>query len=397
MAKPCEKANYLQRNAVELLPEGELEKKLRLSDEEGRGLRVKLGIDPTAPDIHLGHTVVLQKLREFQDLGHRVVLIIGDYTARVGEPSGRSEARRALDGEEIVKNSQTCKKQAFKVLDIEKTEVRLNSEWLDMKMDELFKLARSVTIAQVIERDDFETRFKEGKPISLLEMLYPLLQGYDSVAVEADVELGGTDQKFNLLMGRQLQQTYGQPQQAIMTMPILPGTDGHLRMSKSTGNYIGVTESPEEMFGKVMSIPDEIMPIYFELLVGDDDPDISNPNEAKRSLGRMLVARFSGDDEAKRAEEHFDRLHKEKRAPEQVEEEGIPSDLIADGKVHLPALMANSFDISRCDARRMIAQGGVRIDGQPLSEDELDVDMERLDGAVLKAGKRRFVRYRSTA
>src|SRR6266480_4339831 len=259
--RPSEDVAYLLRNVVDALPAGELERKL----DERRPLRVKLGIDPTAPDIHLGHTVVLRKLREFQDRGHLVVLIIGDYTARVGDPSGRSSARPVLDAAEIDRNAETFQRQAFTVLDPDRTEVRRNGEWLDMPMEELFRLARTSTVAQLLERDDFAKRFSERSPISILELLYPLLQGYDSVMVRADVELGGTDQLFNLLLARDIQERYDVPPQVAITMPILPGTDGVKRMSKSEGNYIGVTEPPAEIFGKAMSVPDDVMPLYYEL------------------------------------------------------------------------------------------------------------------------------------
>src|SRR3954452_4169828 len=255
---------FLLRNVVDALPEGELERRLK----EDRELRVKFGIDPTAPDIHLGHVVVLRKLREFQDAGHLVVLIIGDYTARVGDPSGRSATRPELPPDEIDRHAETFQQQAFKVLDRDRTEVRRNGEWLDMRMEDLFRLARTSTVAQLLERDDFQKRYSEGRPISVLELLYPLLQGYDSVAVNADVELGGTDQKFNLLLARDIQRQYGLDRaQVALTMPILPGIDGEERMSKSAGNYVGITEPPEEIFGKLMRVPDRVMPLYYDLLL----------------------------------------------------------------------------------------------------------------------------------
>src|SRR2546421_1412085 len=277
---PAEMAAWLARNAVDCLPEGELERKLAA----GRPLRVKLGIDPTAPDIHLGFTVVLQKLREFQDLGHTVVLIIGDYTARVGDPSGRSTTRPVLDAEQIDANAQTFTEQAQTVLSPQALEVRFNSEWLDMRMEELFTLARTATVAQLLERQDFSDRFAAGEPISVLELLYPLLQGYDSVAVRADVELGGTDQKFNLLLGRDVQRAYGQPEQVIMTMPLLTGTDGERKMSKSYGNYIGVTDPPDQMYGRTLSIPDESLRSWYELLLGSEPPADLPDRDAKRGL-----------------------------------------------------------------------------------------------------------------
>lgn len=392
-------AKYVKRNAVESLPEGGLEKKLELAEREDRPLRVKLGIDPTAPDIHLGHTVVLQKLREFQDAGHLVVLIIGDFTARVGDPSGQSAARPVLDTQEIESNAKTFQEQAFKVLDEDRTEVRHNSEWLDMSMEKLFRLTRTVTVAQVLERDDFDKRYKEGKPISLLETLYPVLQGYDSVAIDADIELGGTDQKFNLLMGRQLQQTFDTEAQTILTMPILPGTDGQMRMSKSAGNYIGVTEPSEEMFGKVMSIPDETMHVYYELLLGDSEPDLSDPNAAKRALGRELVARFHSHGDAEKAEAHFDRLHKERRAPSEIEPSTCTMSSLGltpgdQGPIPIPTLTVATFggEYTTSEVRRLIKQGGVRIDGEQLDQDEIEVARDDVDGKILQIGKRKYRR-----
>ena len=381
-------AGFLTRNAVDALPEGALAAQL----EKGQPLRVKLGIDPTAPDIHLGHTVVLRKLREFQDAGHTVVLIIGDYTARVGDPSGRSSTRPVLSGEEIDANAETFQQQAFAVLEPGRTEVRRNSEWLDMPMEELFRLARTSTVAQLLERDDFAKRYAANEPISILELLYPLLQGYDSVAVRSDVELGGTDQKFNLLLGRAIQQAYGVPQQSILTLPILPGTDGVQRMSKSLGNYVGVTEPPEEIFGKLMRVPDSAMADYYDLLL-DEPLDESLPAvQSKRRMARELTARFHGPDAGEAAEAHFDRLHVEGGVPDEIPGHDLP----AADPVHLPALLKDAFSLSTSEARRLLAQGGVKLDGEPLPGDELDVAAERLDGAVLQVGKRRFVRLRKT-
>src|SRR3954464_15069747 len=355
---PGEAARFLLRNAVDALPAGALEEQL----ERGRPLRVKLGIDPTAPDIHLGHTVVLRKLREFQDLGHTVVLIIGDYTGRVGDPSGRSQVRPQLEPGEIDRNAETFQQQAFAVLDRERTEVRRNSEWLDMSMEDLFRLARVATVAQLLERDDFAKRYAAGDPISVLELLYPLLQGYDSVAIQADIELGGTDQKFNLLLARDVQQAYGVEPQSILTMPILPGTDGTQRMSKSLGNYVAVTDPPEEVFGKLMRVPDEAMPLYYELLL-EEDFDPSRPAvESKREMARGLAARFHGEEAAEAAEAHFDRLHVEREAPDEVGELAFSSG----DSVHLPAVLSDAFGISRSEGRRLIGQGGVKVDGEPL-------------------------------
>lgn len=393
MTAPEQLAAHLERNAVDALPAGALEAKLKAAAEAGRPLRVKLGIDPTAPDIHLGHTVVLTKLREFQDAGHTVVLILGDYTARVGDPSGRSKTRPELSPEEIDANAATFQEQAFKVLDKDRVEVRKNSEWLDMSMMDLFRLMRLPTVAQLLEREDFSNRYSEGTPIALLELLYPLLQAYDSVAVEADVELGGTDQKFNLLLGRDIQTAHQMAPQAVVTMPILPGTDGVRRMGKSLGNHIGVTEPPEEIFGKVMSIPDEVMPQYYDLLLtSEPDPDLP-PVQQKRALARAIVERFHSADAATAAETHFDRLFKAHDIPEDIEDFSVAP---YGESVHLPAVVADAFGISRSEARRMIGQGGTSLDGEAVGEDKLDHAPAELDGKVLKVGKRRFKRLSAT-
>ena len=387
-------AAFLERNAVDSLPAGALAEQLGRAAREGRPLRAKLGIDPTAPDIHLGHVVVLQKLREFQDAGHTVVLILGDFTARIGDPSGQSVLRPMLEPEEIDRNAQTFQDQAFRVLDPERTEVRRNSEWLDMPMADLLRLLRQVTVARVMERDDFTQRVDQGRPISLLELLYPVTQGYDSVAVRSDVELGGTDQKFNLLLGRDVQQAYGQPPQAVLTMPILPGLDGERRMSKSLGNYVGVTEPPDEMFGKLMSLPDAAMETYYELLLLEPLDRSLPPVQAKRALARRIVERFWSAAAAEEAERHFDRIHREHRPPEALEEHTVAADHTSDGSAHVPAVIADAFGISRSEARRQLGQGGVRLDGEPLGADELDVELERLNGAVLQVGRRQFRRLR---
>jgi tyrosyl-tRNA synthetase len=386
-------AAALARGAEECLPAGALEARLAEAHREGRPLRVKLGIDPTAPDIHLGHVVVLDRLRAFQDAGHLVVLIVGDYTARVGDPSGRSKERPVLPGEEIDANAQTFQEQAYKILDPspERVEVRRNGEWLDMRAEELFRLARTATAAQILERDDFAKRWSAGEPISVLELLYPLLQGYDSVAVRSDVELGGTDQKFNLLMGRDVQRAYGQPEQVAMTLPILPGTDGVQRMSKTLGNYIGITEPPEEIYGKTLSLPDSALGAWYELLLGRPLPTDLSPRDAKRALARALVSRFHDEAAAARAEEQFDRVHVTREAPEEIEEASFEA---SDGAVHVPAVLEAVFGLSRSEGRRLLAQGGVRLDGEALSGSDQDLPAERLDGAVLQVGKRRFRRLR---
>jgi tyrosyl-tRNA synthetase len=383
-------AAYLARDAVDCLPAGGLERKLAL----GRPLRVKLGLDPTAPDVHLGHTVVLRKLREFQDRGHTVVLIIGDYTARVGDPSGRSSTRPQLSGEQIDANARTYVEQAGKVLDPERIELRHNSEWLDMSMEELFALTRTTTIAQLLERDDFSKRYAAREPISILELLYPLMQAYDSVAVRADVELGGTDQKFNLLLGRDVQRAYGIDEQVALTMPILAGLDGERKMSKSLGNHVGVSEAPEEIYGKTLSLPDGAMDGWFGLLLGETAPADLSPRDAKHALARRLVERLHSPAAADAAAAHFDRVFVQHALPDEIEEASFD----ASGElVHLPALIADSFGRSRADARRLLGQGAVRLDGEALSGDDLDVAPERLDGAVLQVGKRGFRRLRRAA
>jgi len=382
----------LTRNAVDVLPAGRLAEQL----EEGRPLRVKLGIDPTTADIHLGHTVVLEKLAEFQRAGHKVVLIIGDFTAQVGDPSGRSATRPVPSAEEIEANAATYQDQAFKILDRERTEVRRNSEWLRMEPEALLGLLAQTTVARLLERDDFQKRMASAQPIAALELLYPLLQGYDSVAVEADLELGGTDQKFNLLFGRDVQGAYGQKPQSIMTLPILVGTDGERKMSKSLGNYVGVTDAPEEMFGRLMSIPDEAMPEYYRLLLGSEQA-AGPPNEAKRQLGRRLVDRFHGEGAGAAAEEHFNRIHVQHAVPDEIPEVDL-GDYRADGNglVHLPRLIAGAFDLSSSEGRRLLAQGAVKLDGEPLAAEPLDLESGSLDGHVLQVGKRRFCRLRST-
>jgi tyrosyl-tRNA synthetase len=393
MADPASDAAFLARNAVECLPAGALEAKLAEAARARRPLRVKLGLDPTAPDIHLGHTVVLQKLREFQDLGHRVVLIVGDYTARVGDPSGRSSTRPVLSGEEIDANARTYREQAARVLleDPERLEVRANGEWLDMPAEQLFALARVATVAQILEREDFGRRFAAREPISVLELLYPLLQGYDSVAVRADVELGGTDQTFNLLLGRDVQRAYGQPEQVVLTMPLLVGVDGTEKMSKSLGNDIGVTDPPEEIYGRTLSLPDAALASWYALLLGAEPPAGMAPRDAKRALARALVGRFAGEEAAAAAEEHFDRVFVRHEVPADVPDVAVA---LADGEVHLPALLAQAFGVSRSDARRQLAAGGVRIDGAPLDATAVDVPADRVDGRVLQLGKRRFARVR---
>jgi tyrosyl-tRNA synthetase len=380
-------AAELASNSVEALPKGGLALQL----DRGEPLRIKLGIDPTAADIHLGHTVVLNKLRQFQDDGHQVVLIIGDYTARVGDPSGRSDQRPMLAPEEIDANARTFQEQAFKILDRDRTEVRFNSEWLRMEPEELLGLLARTTVARLLERDDFQKRMQSEQPISALELLYPLLQGYDSVAIRSDVELGGTDQKFNLLFGRDIQGAYDCPRQTVMTMPILPGIDGIRRMSKSLGNYIGVADPPDEMFGKVMRIPDGNLDEYWELLLGETPPDGEPPNLSKRRLASRLVDRFHGEGAGTGAEAAFNRVFVDHEAPEEIDAFAIDGE----GSVHLPAALADAFGVSRSEARRILQQGGVRRDGEVLPAELLDYPAPDLDGSIIQLGKRRFRRFGS--
>jgi tyrosyl-tRNA synthetase len=381
----------LVTGAADVLPKGRLAEQLA----EGTPLRVKFGVDPTSPDIHLGHCVVLTKLRDFQDAGHTVVLIIGDYTARVGDPSGRDTTRPVLSANEIEANAQTYLEQAFAVLDRDRTEVRRNSEWLAMGSDELFGLVRRFTVARLLEREDFGRRMAEAQPISVLELLYPVLQGYDSVVIESDVELGGTDQTFNLLFGRDVQAAYEQEPQSILTMPILPGTDGVQKMSKSYGNYIGVTDPPEEMFGKLMSIPDDVMDEYWLLLLGEGLDRTKHPVEAKRELARRLTERFHAPGAGEAAEARFDQVHVRGEIPDEIPVARLEA---SDGElVHLPALIAAEFELSRGEARRLIQQGGVRLDGSLVASEALDMPADELTGRVLQVGKRRFVRIAGSA
>jgi tyrosyl-tRNA synthetase len=371
----------LTRNAVHVLPEGGLEKKLA----PGRPLRVKLGIDVTSPDIHVGRGITLQKMRAFQDEGHTGVLIVGDYTTRIGDPSGRSSERPILSDEAIDRNAETYVEQALQILVPERTEVRRNSEWLaTLTFADVIRLTRMMTVAQMLERDDFAGRYASGQPISVSELLYPLMQAYDSVAVEADVELGGTDQLYNLLAGREVMQAYGLEPQIVLTTPLLLSWDGE-KMSSSVGNNIPLTAPPEEQFGRTMRISDDLLEDWYRLVVEEPVPE-GDPLDAKLALARWIVTRSYGDDAARAAEEHFTRVVREGRAPDDVPEHALP-----DGDpVHLPALLASAFGLSTSEARRLIAQGGVRVDGVAVSE--LDLPRSHLAGAVVQAGKRRFAR-----
>lgn len=386
---------------AELIPRDELESRLA----SGRPLRVKLGIDPSRPDLHLGHAVVLRKLRQFQGMGHVAVLIIGDFTGRVGDPSGQSETRPMLAPEEIEANARTYLDQASLVLDLERAEVRRNSEWLaGMGMSDVLRLTSSYTVARMLERDDFRARHKEGRPISVVEFLYPLLQAMDSVAIEADVELGGTDQTFNLLVGRTIQEAYGQEPQVVLTMPLLEGTDGRRKMSKSFDNCVGLTDPPEEMFGRLMRVPDELIAKYLRLCTDLDPGEVKeveaglagatlHPGEAKRRLAREVVALYHSADAASEAQARFDLVHREREIPDDVAEAVIPDDLAKKEAIWLPRLLVSvALAGSNSDARRLIRQGGVRLDGEPVEDPDLEIPAGELEGKVLQVGRRKFVR-----
>jgi tyrosyl-tRNA synthetase len=373
---------------------GDIREAVKKANSLGRPLRVKLGLDPTAPDIHLGHTVALQKARDFQDAGATVVLIIGDYTSLVGDPTGRNSTRPSLSKEEIDKNAETYQTQAFKILLPEATEVRRNSEWLgNMSSIDMFDLLRSATLAQILERNDFKDRYEKETPISMLELVYPLLQGLDSVKIDADIELGGSDQLYNLTVGR------GMNQQVCLTLPILVGTDGSERMSKSKGNYVGVSQDPDEMFGRLMSLPDEAMPDYFRLVSGHPDREkiIADIEEgaihlgkAKRLLAHTIIARYHSDEAASAAEEAFDIKHVKREVPEDIPSFSVPP-ANPEGNVFLPNLLKEAFSLaSGGEARRLLKDGAIKLDGEPLTS--LEVSADSLKGRVLQAGKRRFVR-----
>ena len=376
----------LTRNAVDVLPAGELERKLA----RGRPLRVKLGIDVTSPDIHVGRGIPLQRMRAFQDAGHTGVLIVGDYTTRIGDPSGRSAERPILSDEEIDRNARSYLEQAYAIVDPDRTEVRYNGEWLaKLTFADVVRLTRTLTVARLLERDDFAKRYAAGQPISVSELLYPLMQAYDSVAIEADVELGGTDQLYNLLAGREVMQAYGLEPQVVLTTPLLLSWDGE-KMSSSVGNNIPLTAAPEEQFGRTMRISDDQLPEWYRLVWERDDvpPD---PLAAKLALARFIVERSHGPEAADRAEAHFTRVVREGRAPDEVPDAELPPG----DPVHLPALLASAFGISTSEARRLIAQGGVRVGGEAVDPARLDLPRAALEGAVVQAGKRRFARVGS--
>ncbi len=391
--------DIIYANAIDVIPREELDRRLK----SGAKLRVKLGIDPTAPDIHLGFVVVLKKLREFQDLGHTAVLVIGDYTARIGDPSGRSKTRPILSPEEIEENTKTYLEQAYLVLDRERTEVRRNSEWLaPLTLADIIELTRATTVARILERDDFSKRYAAGDPITLTELLYPLMQAYDSVAIDADVELGGTDQLYNLLMGRQIMEYYGKAPQCVLTTPLLVGTDGTAKMSKSLGNYISVTENPVDMFGKSMRIPDEIMPSYYSLLLNRPMPD-AEPVEQKRELARSLVRRFHNQEAVDLAERHFNTVS-QRGVPEDIVEVPLPlypkenlfpsDDLYPrSDRIWIVDLIKHAeFAKTNGEARRFISGGAVRLDGETITDERRSLLLTELPGKVLQVGKRRYAR-----
>ena len=401
MLSVADQLHVIKSGIADLVPEADLAKKLA----EGRPLTVKLGVDPTAPDLHLGHAVPLRKLRQFQDLGHQVLLIIGDFTALIGDPSGRNSTRPPLSLEQIEHNAATYIEQAFKILDPDRTTMRRNSEWLgELDFEGVLRLTSYFTVARILERDDFAKRYRTQQAISLHEFLYPMAQAYDSVAIEADIEIGGTDQLFNLLAGRELMEKMGMEPQVCLTLPLLEGTDGVQKMSKSYGNYVGVTDPAEEMFGKVMSIPDGLMPKYYRLCTAlpvDEVEEIErqlsadelHPNAAKRRLAREIVALYHSTADAADAEAAFDRVFKEHKAPEDIAE--YAADL--SGTVFLPALLKEAGLVDTgSDGRRMVDQGGVRVDGRVVARGAFEIEGASLDGAVVQVGKRRYVRIVSS-
>ncbi|MHC2993884.1 MAG: tyrosine--tRNA ligase [Candidatus Atribacteria bacterium] len=398
-----EELKIIKRGIEEIISEEELIKKLEKSKKEKRPLRIKQGFDPNAPDIHLGHTVGLRKMRQFQDLGHDVYFLIGDFTGMIGDPSGQTVTRKQLTKEEVKKNAETYKKQVFKILNPEKTKVVFNSHWLGkLSFSEVLKICSKYTVARMLERDDFATRYKKEKPIGIHEFLYPLMQGYDSVALQADIELGGTDQKFNLLVGRTIQREYGQEPQVIVTMPLLEGTDGVEKMSKSLNNYIGINEPPQVMYGKVMSIPDNLMIRYFELVTDvplneidkikiDLENDNIHPRDVKKRLAREIVQLYHGHSASLIAEEEFEKVFKKKLYPEEIKELVLKKDNLKEGKIWITELIAMSGLVSsKSEARRLIEQGGVKINGEKVSDPYLDLVVK--EGMILKIGKLNFIK-----
>jgi tyrosyl-tRNA synthetase len=400
-----EQMEIIKKGTVEIIPEDELIQKIKRALATGKPLMIKLGLDPTAPDIHLGHTVVLQKMRQFQDLGHEVTIILGDFTARIGDPSGKTETRPQLSEEEIQANARTYERQIYKILNPARTRLVFNSQWLaSLTFAQVIQLAAKYTVARMLEREDFSRRFKEGFPISIHEFFYPLMQGYDSVVLKADVEVGGTDQKFNLLMGRTLQKEYGQEPQVALMMPILEGLDGVQKMSKSLGNFIGIDESPREIYGKTMSIPDDLTLRYFELVTPASLPELReisaglaegslHPRDAKMRLAKRIVAFYHGELSADEAEKEFVRVFQQRELPEEMAEFKISPQVLENNLIWLPKLMLMAGLVpSTSEGRRLIQQGAVKVDG--LRVDDPSHSLAPVDGMVIRAGKRRFVRLK---
>ncbi len=399
---------YLRKGCAEIISEPELAARLAEAQKAGRPLRVKLGVDPTAPDIHLGHTVVLRKLKHFQDLGHTAIFLIGDFTGMIGDPSGRSSTRPALTRDEVLANAETYKQQVFKILDPAKTEVRFNSEWLaKFSGEDLVRLCSHYTLARLIEREDFSTRLEAQQPIALHELLYPMMQAYDSVALRADVELGGTDQKFNLLVGREIQRAYGQPAQIAVLTPLLVGLDGAQRMSKSLGNYVGITDPPAEMYGKLMSASDDLMWTYYELLTDLGAAELeklrhqvkngkAHPMDAKRELARRIVTDFHSVAAAEEAAKEFVRVFQQRQAPAKISERRLTAadrkKLKADRTVRLARLLAHWKLASRTEAERLLKQGAVEVDGERISDPRAELDVHSRREFTLRVGKHRFER-----
>lgn len=393
----------IKRGVAEIISEEELSDKLKRSFETGKPLKIKLGLDPTVPDIHLGHTVVLQKMKQFQELGHEVIIILGDFTARVGDPTGKIETRKQLTEEKVLANARTYQQQLFKILDYEKTTIVFNSKWLaSLNFAEVIELAAKYTVARMLEREDFSRRFKEGQPISIHEFFYPLMQGYDSIILCADVEVGGTDQKFNLLMGRTLQKEYGQEPQIALMMPILEGLDGFQKMSKSLGNYIGIEEPPKEMYGKVMSLDDRLMLRYFELVTMVPVEEVEaikcglaagelHPRDVKMQLARDIVSIYHDKKAALKAEEEFVRVFQQKEMPDEIEEFQVFKDILENGSIWLPKLMMLARMVSSTsEGRRLINQGAVKINGKKVTDQANRIIP--LNGMIIQAGKRKFIK-----
>ena len=400
MQNPDAQMEIIKKNTVEIIQEEELLNKLKKAYDNESSLTCKLGFDPSAPDLHLGHAVVLHKIRDFQDLGHEAVIILGDFTGRIGDPTGRSQTRKQLSEEEVMNNAQTYKEQVYKILQPDKTRLVFNSEWLSkFNFVDVINLSSKYTVARMMEREDFNRRYQEGHSICIHEFFYPLMQGYDSIAIEADIELGATEQKFNILMGRHLQKEYGQEPQVALTMPILTGTDGVQKMSKSLGNYIGITEPPEDIYGKIMSIPDEIMPEYYHLASGLPTTEIENvkselesgnlhPRDAKMKLARQIVTIYYGNNEATEAEKHFQRVVQQKELPEEIPQVKLKQNEWGSSANIIKVLKVTELASSNSEARRLVKQGGIKVNGKKINSIEEEIELN--NDTLIQAGKRRF-------